>query len=199
MPRWTPSPLLDTQTICYDRLINTCIFQTFICQRCVYEPVCMQWCTCFCMYVSVCPSSALSSQALHCVNGVPWCQRSRLSCPACFHGDRRSRHREWLWPVEVKLLPLSSADDKFIYLAESGLLPKAKRLVSQCVFSCFLSCTSLCCGSLVNAQLKGRSCSQDGPPARNNTVWLPNTTVLLFQCFNYSRSTLKYFKQKNAH
>lgn len=41
-------------------------------------------------------------------------------------------------------------DDKLIYLAESGLLPKAERLVHQCVLSCFLSCTSLCYSSLLN-------------------------------------------------
>lgn len=169
-----------TQTICYDRLM--CVW------ACFYAVAHMSLYVCEC----VCPNSALSSQALHCVNGVPWCQRSRLSCPACFHGGRRSPRREWLWPVEVKLLPLSSADDKFIYLAESGLLAKTKRLVRRCVLSCFLSCTSLCCGSLVNAQLKGRSCSQDGPPARNDTAWLPKTAALLFQCLSYSSSTLKY-------
>lgn len=59
----------------------------------------------------------------------------------------------------------------------------------QCVLSCFLSCTSLCRGSLVNVRLKGRSCCQNGPPAPNNTAWPP--AVLLLQCLTYSSSNPK--------
>lgn len=65
-------------------------------------------------------------------------------------------------------------------LGRVGPSAQSQRWVHQCVLSCFLSCTSL-----VNAQLKVWSCSS----ALNNTVWLPKT--ILFQCLNYSCSTLK--------
>lgn len=133
-----------------------------------------------CVYVSVRP--VLSSQALLCVNaakghGRPL-PRSRPPPALAAEGNCDL--------AEVKLLLPSSTDDRFIYLTESvgPSAQKPQTWVHQCVLSCFLVCTSLCCGSLVNIQLRGWSCSQDGPADFKNTVWLQKMTILLLRCLS---------------
>lgn len=92
----------------------------------------------------MCPPSVLSSQALLCVNAALMSKVTVVLSHVFPWRQAAHPQRVTVTCRGEAVEPLSSNDDKFMHLAESGRLPKAKTRVHQCVLSCFLSCTSLC-------------------------------------------------------
>lgn len=84
-------------------------------------------------------SRTLSSQFLLCRNGGP--NVKGHGCPVPRRGDG------WLRPVEMKPLPLCEL--RWWQIHVLGSSSHSQTWVHWCVLSCFLSCTSLCCSSLV--------------------------------------------------
>lgn len=128
------------------------VLDSFLSVWCVCESVC-----CARVYVRVCPDSVVGSQALLCVNAAsmsevmavlsrvfPWWQaappqRSTMTCRSCV---------KWSCCLRAPLMTNS------LTWQNSTFCTKLQPLDHQCVLSCFLSCSSLCCGSLFNTQLK---------------------------------------------